>query len=110
MNDSRLQKLLEFIKQEPDDPFLKFALALEYLKLHDTAAALSYFKNLVVQHPEYTATYYHLGKLYERLGQAADAEKTYRDGMHAARNARENHALAELQSAYNNLMDLDEDE
>ena len=31
MQTSRLEKLLEFIKNEPEDEFLKYALATEYL-------------------------------------------------------------------------------
>lgn len=110
MNNNRLQKLLEFIKQEPDDPFLKYALAIEYLKLDDQETALSYFEDLVSSHPDYTGTYYHLGKLYETLGRKDDAVKTYRDGMQHAKKARDNHAFAELQSVYNSLMDLDHED
>jgi hypothetical protein len=33
MERSRLEKLLEFLKNEPDDEFLQYALATEYLRL-----------------------------------------------------------------------------
>lgn len=107
MNNNRLQKLLEFIKQEPDDPFLKYALATEYLKLNDKETALRYFEDLIYSRPDYIGTYYHLGKLYEALGRKTDAARTYKDGMQAAKNTGDNHAFAELQSVYNSLIDLD---
>ncbi len=67
MEISRLEKLLEFIKNEPNDEFLKYALATEYLRLGQTDRSLSYYEDLIANHPSYTGTYYHLGKLYEAL-------------------------------------------
>ena len=103
MQAGRLEKLLEFIKGEPDDPFLKYALATEYLRLDDTAKALWYYEDLVTNHPKYTGTYYHLGKLYEALNRRDDAIKTYETGMKITREQRDNHALSELQAVYNEL-------
>ena len=40
MEMNRLEKLLEFIKSEPNDEFLKYALATEYLRLNETNKAL----------------------------------------------------------------------
>ncbi|HCN82984.1 MAG TPA: tetratricopeptide repeat protein, partial [Sphingobacteriaceae bacterium] len=53
---------------------------------------------------------YHLGKLYEALNRKDDAVKTYQDGIHVARAARDNHALSELQAVYNSAMGLDYEE
>ena len=36
MNNQRIQRLLEMLLEEPNDPFLLYALATEYLKLNDT--------------------------------------------------------------------------
>jgi hypothetical protein len=35
MHHIRLQKLLDFLKNEPEDPFLKYALATEYFNVND---------------------------------------------------------------------------
>jgi hypothetical protein len=40
MELSRLDKLLEFIKNEPNDEFLKYALATEYLRLNQVDKSL----------------------------------------------------------------------
>ena len=40
MQSSRLEKLLEFLQNEPNDEFLQYALATEYLRLNDTEKAL----------------------------------------------------------------------
>jgi tetratricopeptide (TPR) repeat protein len=108
MQTDRLQKLLEFLKNEPDDEFLLYALATEYLRLNQSDTALSYYERLVKDHPSYVGTYYHLGKLYEALNRRQDALTTYENGMKIAREARDNHALSELQGVYNELNDEDE--
>jgi tetratricopeptide (TPR) repeat protein len=107
MSSNRLQKLLEFIGNEPNDPFLKYALATEYLAVNDTLNALMYFEDLLSNHQDYVGTYYHLGKLYEALQRKEDAIKVYEAGMKIARTVRDNHAYTELQAVYNSAMGLD---
>jgi len=106
----RLEKLLEFLKNEPNDEFLLYALATEYLRLNQADTALSYYERLVTDHPAYVGTYYHLGKLYEALNRPDDAIKTYENGMKAAKDARDNHALSELQGVYMQLKGFDDDD
>jgi len=110
MQTGRLEKLLEFIKNEPRDPFLKYALATEYLRLNEPAKALEYYEDLANNHPGYTGTYYHLGKLYESLGRSPDAIKTYETGMKITREKRDNHAFSELRAVYNELTGTEEDD
>ena len=96
---SRLDHLLAFHREDPDDPFVRFALAQEHLKLGETDEALGYFEGLVADHPGYVGTYYHLGKLYETLARSGDALRTYRAGIRTAEQASDPHTRAELQSA-----------
>ena len=107
MQHTRLEKLLDFLAKEPNDPFLKYALATEYLSLNQTETALRYYEDLIQNHPEYVGTYYHLAKLYEALNRKEDAVQIYQTGMQTARQARDNHAFSELQAAYNSCMGLD---
>ncbi len=107
---NRLQQLMEFLKENPGDAFLTYALATEYLKLGQTEEALRQYESLVSDHPDYVGTYYHLSKLYEALGRKADAVVTYENGMQAARNKRDMHALSELQGAYRLATGEDDDE
>ncbi|HVW13145.1 MAG TPA: tetratricopeptide repeat protein [Mucilaginibacter sp.] len=110
MQVNRLEKLQEFLKNEPNDPFLKYALATEYLRLNDSAKALEYYEDLLNHHPDYVGTYYHLGKLYEALNRKPDAITTYEKGMAAAQKQRDNHAFAELQVVYREAAGLDDDD
>jgi tetratricopeptide (TPR) repeat protein len=110
MDISRLDKLLEFIKDEPNDEFLKYALATEYLRLNQVSKALEYYEDLTTNHPNYVGTYYHLGKLYEALDRKDDAVKTYEKGMEIAKAKRNNHAFAELQGVYREAIGYDDDD
>jgi len=95
----RLATLQAFLRDDPDDPFTRFALAQEHAKRGETAEALDYYEGLVRDHADYVGTYYHLGALYRALGRDDDALATYRAGVRAATEAGDGHARAELQGA-----------
>ncbi len=107
MQNQRLTKLFEFLEADPTDSFILYAIATEYNVQQDSENALKYYLQLTQLHPDYVGTYYHLGKLYEKLGNKEQAIKTYQDGMQAARNKRDMHALSELRGAYNTAAGLD---
>ncbi len=110
MQNTRLEKLIEFLNSEPNDAFLKYALATEYLRLNEIDKSLVYYEDLVYNHPKYVGTYYHLGKLYEALNRKDDAVVTYEQGMLIAKEARDNHALSELRAVYMELKGFDDDD
>jgi Tfp pilus assembly protein PilF len=107
MRNDRLAQLLSFLEKEPKDSFLKYALATEYLGMGDDQTALSYFTDLIETDPNYVGTYYHLGKLYERLAEKEKAEKIYKDGIIISKKASNLHAASELQQALNSLVGQD---
>ncbi|MFT3827837.1 MAG: hypothetical protein QM731_28225 [Chitinophagaceae bacterium] len=100
----RINKLREFLLKNPDDSFLKHALALELIKTGDEATARRLFEEILTHDPSYTGSYYQLGKLLERTDNKALAIEWYEKGMAAARAAGDNHAYNELQSAYEDLV------
>lgn len=105
MSINRLERLLEFLKNEPNDPFLKYALATEYLRLDNPQMALRFYEDLIINHEDYVGTYYHLGKLYEHLGRSQDAVNIYEKGILIAKKIKDQHALNELLGVYNTLQD-----
>lgn len=107
MQNTRLSKLLTFLDNEPNDSFVLYAIATEYNVINDTKNALHYYLKLINEHPTYVGTYYHLGKLYEKLGEKEQAIDIYQKGMATAREKRDMHALSELQGAYNTAAGLD---
>lgn len=101
MHAERIAQLLKFLEAEPNDPFLIYALATEYVK-DQPAKALAFFEKLLNEHPDYVPTYYHAAALYDEMELQEKAGKTYRRGIEKAREAGDQHALRELQSAYTN--------
>jgi tetratricopeptide (TPR) repeat protein len=95
----RLAQLNTFLKESPDDPFLLYAIAQEYISKGEDDKAEINFKTLLDNHPNYIATYYHYGKLKERANRKEEAMELYRMGIDKAKSVKEQHSLSELQSA-----------
>lgn len=103
MEQSRIEKLITMLQKSPDDLFLNHALALEYVKVGDEAEAKKRFQKNLENDPSYIATYYHLGKLLERLGNENDAVSMYEKGMAECKEAGDTHTYSELRSAHEEL-------
>lgn len=101
----RIEKLKEFMKTSDKDSFLQHALALEYIKVGNDEAARNLFNEILLREPTYIGSYYHLGKLLERVGDPSKALLIYERGMLEAKRAGDNHAYNELQGAYDELAD-----
>ena len=107
---SRLNQLFTFLESQPNEPFIIFAIAKEYEGSSDNLKALEYYTRLQETTPQYVGLYYHLGKLYERLGEPDQALTTYKKGMIVAKQEKDMHAYNELAGAKMNLSDDDDDE
>lgn len=103
MNSTRIQQLYEFLKETPDDPFLLYALALEYSEERPDKAR-EIFEELLSNHPDYLPTYYHAAALMEQTGHREHAILIYEKGIKLARLQSATTALRELQNAYNQLL------
>ena len=106
MNEARIEQLKNYLKEDPNDPFLIYALAIEY-QHEKPETALTYFEQLLAEHENYTGTYYHAANLYLELNRLDEAEVVFKKGTEICRNQNDAHALRELQTAYNNYL-LDE--
>lgn len=103
MKSPRLKQLIEFLKEDPNDPFTLYAIATEY-KAVDIAKARSYFEQLLEEHPDYLATYYHVAHLYLDLDLESQAEEAFKKGIEVAKTQKNSLALRELQNAYNEFL------
>jgi tetratricopeptide (TPR) repeat protein len=101
-SEERINQLMNFIKEDPNDPFLIYALAIEHLKI-DKTRSLELFEDLLKNHENYIGTYYHAANLYSEMGNRDQATMIYEKGIETAKKQNEAHALKELQSAYLNF-------
>ena len=103
MSTPRIAQLLKFLEANANDSFVRFALALEYIKVGDEQRGLEYFLDIRKDDPDYTGTYYHLGKLYERLHKKKEAEEVYREGLKRT-IGKDGKSYQEIQEALNQLL------
>jgi tetratricopeptide (TPR) repeat protein len=106
---SRIEQLQEFIKEDNNDSFLKYALALEYNMIGENNIAIQCFLKLIKEDINYVASYYQLGKLYESLNDVEKALEVYKKGIEIAKKMENKKTLLELQEAFNMLLGIDED-
>ena len=106
---SRIEQLQEFLKDDINDSFLKYALALEYVRVKENDIARDCFLKLIKEDKHYVASYFQLGKLYESLNEVEKAMEIYKNGIEIAKNNKDAKTLLELQEAYNMLIEIDED-
>src|SRR5689334_10805353 len=104
---TRIEQLEAFAKEDPNDPFNHYALALEYLKV-DPPRAFEQFEMLIQQHPDYLPTYYPFAHLLIEMKQPVRGEEMFKAGMEQARKSQDIKTLRELQAAYNDWMFLRE--
>lgn len=100
---NRIAQLEEFLKEDSNDPFNFYALALEYLKL-DSEKASGLFTDLIINHPHYLPTYYPYAHLLIELQQFDKAEEVFKQGIDMARRANDSKTLKELTNAYNDWL------
>lgn len=95
----RLAFLKKITSEGSQDPMAFYGLAMEYrtLGLHDDALAT--FKILRENHPGYVAMYLMCGQMLEKMNQRDEARAWYETGITRARQAHNEHAAGELESA-----------
>jgi Tfp pilus assembly protein PilF len=101
---NRIEILKGFLDQNANDSFSRYALALEYMKLGQNDDAVREFETVNTNDPDYLATYFQLGQLYQKLGRIHDAEKMFRTGITVAARSGDEHTRSELEAALEALL------
>jgi tetratricopeptide (TPR) repeat protein len=100
----RIERIIEFLNQQPKDNFLRHALALEYIKIGELPKAKSLFTAILTESPDYVGSYYHLAKCLEAMSEREAAIEWYEKGLAATKLAKDDHAHRELLAAYEDLV------
>lgn len=103
-HQTRINQLLQWIAEDAQDHFSRYALALEYGKAQEVGKMREHFEYLLAHAPEYLPTYYQAGCLYEELGDVVLAESTFAKGIKEAIAQEDKHALHELKGVHTNLL------
>lgn len=102
MNTERVNLLKEFIKKEPEDPFNKYALAMEYYDM-EPIESLKILQSLLDNHPDYLPTYFKTAHLLWEEEKWDDADLVFQNGIKLAQKLGDQKALGELKAAYQNF-------
>lgn len=103
VSQKRIELLKQYISEDSEDIFSKYALALEFVKQKKSTDAVSLLLDIIKNHPDYLAAYYQLGKLYEHEGSAIEARKMYELGKAIAQQQKDFKTLNELNAAIDTL-------
>ncbi len=96
---NKIDQLQEFLKENPKDTFLRYALALEYVKDNEINLAITIFEELILNDPQYLATYFQFGQLLAELGQNIRAELVFKNGIEIAKLQNNSKTCQELEQA-----------
>lgn len=95
---SRKQQIEEMLRLDPEDPFLRYALAMEYVAQGDDATAAQQFQELCTSAADYIPAYLQGGQALLRLNRPEDARQVLQRGIQAATRAGDDHAASEMQA------------
>lgn len=101
-NLPRIEHLLQFIKEDPDDPFNYYALALEYQSA-DKNQATRYFDKLLRDFPDYLPAYYHAAAFFINAESTDKVRQIYEKGIELSIRQSNLHAKKELENAFFNF-------
>ena len=97
MNSGRIRLLEQYAKEDPNDPFPPYALALELFQSNPVRAA-ELFSYLMTQHADYVPTYYHAAILARQQSNQTQAENIALRGIEKAKASGDQKAATELRS------------
>ena len=96
MTASRREKIEALLKDDPDDVFLRYSLALELEATPDWEAGLEILEDLARATPPYVPAFHMAARSLIQRERVADARRALREGIEAARAAGASHAAAEM--------------
>jgi len=95
----RIQHIQEMLKNDPNDSFLNYALALEHAKVGDINKAIELIEQLLSRDENYLGAYYQLGNYYEQVDKLQMAVTTYKKGISIAELQKNKKTAGELNEA-----------
>ncbi len=105
MPNSRLDKLLEMLGKQPDDPFLIYAVGIEYEAIGEVERAMDYYTTVLDRHPDYLPVYYQAGLLSSKMGDNENANALLEKGISLAQTQKDRKTENELKMALEDLED-----
>jgi hypothetical protein len=103
---TRREKIEAMLAQEPEDRFLRYALALELEKEGAHDRSLGLFAALMASDPPHVPSFLMAGQHLAARNEIDEARRVLREGIDAARKQGETHAAGEMADFLAGLGDL----
>lgn len=100
----RRQRLTELLADAPDDPELRYALAMEDLSCGDLEAAVRGFLELTSNSPPHVPSFLMAAQTLLKLDRTQEAIDILKSGVTAAAQQGNLHAQGEMQGLLDNLL------
>ena len=101
----RIDQIKMFLQDNPDDPFLRFALAKEFESLEDWESARNEYRWLYTERPAYNGAYYHYAQLLIKQNEVPQALQVIEKGLAVCTQQQDLHAKSELQGLWDEWAD-----
>ena len=95
----RKELIFDMLLKEPNDIFLNYALAMEFVAANELNEANKQLQKVLSIKQDYLPCYYQLGQVNEKLGNNDVALIYYKQGVDFAKAQNNNKALGELNEA-----------
>jgi predicted Zn-dependent protease len=93
---TRREQLQAMLQDDPNDAFLRYGLAMEYLGEGNHEEAVRLFQAMIADKLEYVPAYQQLGQTLQRLDRIDEARTAYQQGIALARRVGNTHAADEM--------------
>jgi hypothetical protein len=102
-NLARIELLKGYCKEEPENPFNFYALAIEYRE-SDKSAAAELFDFVLSNFPNYLPVYFPAAHFFYEEEKLQKAKQLFESGLALAHEVQDEKAKKELANAYQNFL------
>lgn len=96
------------LTREPQDAFLRYALAMELDSAGQPSESLSAYDELMRDQPPHVPSFFRAGQLLVRMGNLEQAREVLHRGIHLAQAGGDAHAAAEMNELLQSIAASDE--
>jgi hypothetical protein len=100
---TRRQQLEKMLAEEPNDAFLRYALAMEYAGEANDSEALRCFQKMFADKIDYVPAYLQAGQILMRLDRPNEARAMFKEGITLAQRVGDAHAAGEMEAFLDTL-------
>jgi thioredoxin-like negative regulator of GroEL len=94
---TRKEQLEEMLADEPNDAFLRYGLAMEFVSEGNVEEALRRLHTMFADKLEYVPAYQQAGQLLMRLDRLDEARAVFKQGITLAQRVGNAHAAGEME-------------